>query len=345
MATVFLAGFSPAGLVHLPKLDQPTQIPPEENNEAAQTPQEENSEPVAVALISGSESIFTSGDTVVLDGGGSYDADKGDRLTYKWSQTNGPTTNIKNPNSINPQFAAPVVDSQSLVTFQLIVSDSKEDSEPSSVDLTVCPSGSFTDVITGECVEEQAEPDKPVAKAVMIEPKKTSVNPKDIVSLDGSLSSDSLGGEALTYSWKQVGKPSSDLYVELTEPKSPRTDFTAPEVKTETDIKFDLVVTDDFSQLGQPYLESEPDTVTVRICPDKGFKDVKTGIFYHIKATGIDPKTNSCDYSKIDIRVRPIETAEKLPFAWHLYIVYTDAIGEEYYYRGGPNISQKRRIL
>jgi subtilisin-like proprotein convertase family protein len=61
---------------------------------------------------------------VMLNGGGSSDPDGGPSpLTYAWAQTAGPTVVINNPTSSTPTFEAPAVPSNTVLTFQLTVSD------------------------------------------------------------------------------------------------------------------------------------------------------------------------------------------------------------------------------
>lgn len=74
------------------------------------------------------------GDTIVLDGRGSYDLD-GELLTYTWQQTGGPEVQIGEGNSVMPQFEVPADNLPASLTFSLTVSDGHENSS-SSDDVT-----------------------------------------------------------------------------------------------------------------------------------------------------------------------------------------------------------------
>jgi hypothetical protein len=57
-----------------------------------------------------------------LDGSKSHDVD-GDRLTYSWSQTKGPTVILNGPNRSKATFTAPVVSKDTALKFELAVTD------------------------------------------------------------------------------------------------------------------------------------------------------------------------------------------------------------------------------
>jgi Ca2+-binding RTX toxin-like protein len=95
----------------------------------------ENQLPIADA---GNDQSVDAGDTVELDGSGSYDPD-GDDLSFSWKHLSGPTVIMKAPGSSNPTFIAPVpTGSSSLVLeFQLVVTDSKSSGQQDTVVVTV----------------------------------------------------------------------------------------------------------------------------------------------------------------------------------------------------------------
>ena len=74
-----------------------------------------------VADISGTHT-FISGETIVLDGSGSYDED-GDTLRYYWRQVRGPRLAIDNRFNDTLSFIAPEVNEPTQVAFYLIVFD------------------------------------------------------------------------------------------------------------------------------------------------------------------------------------------------------------------------------
>jgi len=80
-----------------------------------------NTQPKAKA---GADQIIHEGSLVILDERDSYDPD-GDTITYSWNQTDdtGITPPLSNVNSAVTSFAAPLVDSDVTLTFQLTVND------------------------------------------------------------------------------------------------------------------------------------------------------------------------------------------------------------------------------
>jgi hypothetical protein len=105
-----------------------------------------NKQPKANA---GKDQIVTAGDVVKLDASDSNDPDN-DRLEFSWRQTAGPNVNLDDPNNAKPKFTAPVVDKQTVLTFQLIVNDGSPkksvhpdcesgQSEPALVNITIKP--------------------------------------------------------------------------------------------------------------------------------------------------------------------------------------------------------------
>ena len=99
----------------------------------------------------GKDMTVTSGDTVKLDASASSDPDK-DELKYKWTQIAGPSVTLSDNTAIKPTFTAPVVEQQTVLTFQLTVNDGSPkksvhpscesgESNPNTVNITVKPKG------------------------------------------------------------------------------------------------------------------------------------------------------------------------------------------------------------
>jgi choice-of-anchor B domain-containing protein len=78
-----------------------------------------NNAPNAVA---GGSQTVNSGASVTLNGSASNDPD-GDALSYQWMQTAGATVTINNATSASASFTAPTVSSDTLLRFDLTVSD------------------------------------------------------------------------------------------------------------------------------------------------------------------------------------------------------------------------------
>jgi uncharacterized protein (TIGR03790 family) len=94
-----------------------------------------NHAPIADA---GEDIYAESGDTVVLDGSGSSDADRDD-LAFEWSQDpDTQSAGITDFDGAEVQFVAPVVQAETVLLFTLVVSDGVEDSSD-RVSITVSP--------------------------------------------------------------------------------------------------------------------------------------------------------------------------------------------------------------
>ena len=192
------------------------------------------SEPTADA---GPDQTVQSRDIVQFDGSNSSDPN-GSSLTYSWNQTSGPEVNLSDSTSSKPTFVAPETNEPIVLTFILTVTNAEgTTSEPDEVTITVNPTPIVLQPVS------DAGPDQ-------------SVQSRDIVQLDGSNSSDS-NGSPLTHAWAQIGGPA----VALSDSSSPTPTFTAPEVTDQTDLTFQLTVTNEEGTV------SEPDEVIITINP------------------------------------------------------------------------------
>lgn len=178
-----------------------------------------NEGPVADA---GGDQVFTSydnGDTLQLDGSNSSDPE-GDVLTYQWSIVSGNAT-LSDDTSVTPTLTYTGSDSDGIddeVIVQLVVSDGLETSAPSQATLL------FQDN-QGPSADAGAN--------------QSGINSGDLVTLDGSNSSDP-DGDSLTYRWTQVSGPS----VVLSNAASATPTFTAPDVNQASNLVFQLIVND-----------------------------------------------------------------------------------------------------
>ncbi len=167
-----------------------------------------NRPPVADA---GPDQSVNTGASVTLDGSSSSDPDH-DALSYKWTQTGGPTVSLSSSTAAQPTFTAP--GSASTLTFKLTVSDGKL-SNTDSVTINV--------------------PDRaPVANAGPDQ----SVNASSPVQLDASASNDPDKGDTLSYLWAQT----SGTPVTLSSTTAQKPTFTAP--ASSASLTFKLTVSD-----------------------------------------------------------------------------------------------------
>ena len=183
-----------------------------------------NQRPIAGA---GPDRGAALGDTVTLDGSGSFDPD-GDPLIYAWTlaqQPAGSTATLSDPSAVAPMLT---VDVRGVYVAQLVVSD-----------------GQLSSLIDAAIVFAPNTP--PVADAGPDQ----DVSVFDLVQLDGSASSD-FEGDSLTFQWTLLSAPEDSL-AQLSSP-------TAVDPTFEPDVfgvyEFELVVSDGFDA-------SVPDTVTV----------------------------------------------------------------------------------
>jgi len=197
---------------------------------------------VPIAVV-GSDQTVVEGAWVQLNGSSSYDPDGGP-LTYQWIQTGGISIELSDATVSNPTFTAPTdLLADEIISFQLVVSDADNDSNPASMAVTVLVSAPANRAPIAAVGENQ------------------TVAEGDLVQLDGSGSYDP-DGDLITYLWTQTAGISVELSDETLENPtlySP-TGLTSDEAPT-----FELVVND-----GE--LDSEPDsvTVTVQMSPDEG---------------------------------------------------------------------------
>jgi large repetitive protein len=172
-------------------------------------------------------------DPVTLYGFGS-DPD-GDAISFTWTQVhdtsgaplqqNDTVVVLSDNGAINPTFTAPSVSTSQQhidLVFQLITNDGHLPSGPSYVTIRVNNTN-----------------DPPVASPAV---SPASALEGDLVTLDGGLSSDP-NGDALTYTWAQVGTP----VVALSDIHAAMPTFTAPVVSAQVGsitLTFDLTVSD-----------------------------------------------------------------------------------------------------
>ena len=180
--------------------------------------------PVANAGIN---KTVAEGTIVQLDGSGSYDED-GNPITYLWTAPNG--INLDNNTLQKPSFTAPEVNVNTIYTFTLVVNDGTDNSDPSTVKITVLQINK-----------------RPVANAG---PDK-SYNEGSSVSLNGSLSSDP-DGDVISYKWTSLDG------IILFDALGVSPSFTAPQVNNDKNYRFKLEVADGV-------LTSLADTVVIKV--------------------------------------------------------------------------------
>lgn len=179
----------------------------------------------------GTNQIVNEGDLVTLDGSKSNDPD-GDNLSYQWSS---PAEIVLNSRTLSqPAFIAPNVNVDTQFTFSLIVNDGMTDSDLDDVVITV----KNKDINTNNI---------PVANAGIDQ----IVNEGDIVTLDGTNSSDA-DGDKLYYEW------TVPTNIKLNSTTNSQPVFIAPSVAEDTQYDISLIIND-----GK--INSTPDNIVILV--------------------------------------------------------------------------------
>ena len=183
---------------------------------------------VVVAVLNNNPPKAHAGDSqqvnenqlVSLDGSESKDSEDSS-LDYLWQQvdSSGYSVDLNNANIARPTFTTPFVAADTELTFQLTVSDSLGKSSDANVSIAII----YNNPPTANAGANQ------------------EVNENQLVQLDGSASSDT-EDDSLTYSWQQVD--SSGYSVTLIDPKTTTPTFTTPFVVADTELTFQLTVSD-----------------------------------------------------------------------------------------------------
>ena len=111
----------------------------------------------------GLDQVASVGATVQLDGSASNDP--GGSPSYKWTQTTGPAVTLSDSTAVKPTFTAP--SSPTSLTFQLVVTDGSQSSDPSSVTIHVTGGGdNVASTATVSASSENASSGQTAAKAI-----------------------------------------------------------------------------------------------------------------------------------------------------------------------------------
>jgi hypothetical protein len=238
------------------------------------------------SVYAGSDQKVTAGSSVTLNGSATR-ANSGIIFSYLWKQSNSsPLVILSDVTRPISHFTAPSVSADTVLTFQLIVTDNLGQVATDSVNVLVQPISVETNLIkpnsnssqvvkipsnntgsgdagnnndnttasnvpplTPQLSNLSSESHPPVAKAGSDQ----IVDENSTVILDGSRSYDIDSNSILRYSWAQIaGSPT----IALANANTPTLVFTAPNVSGDTTFSFDMTVTDN---------EGESDTSTVNL--------------------------------------------------------------------------------
>lgn len=217
---------------------------------------EVNKENVPPVAVPGAAQSVIVGDLVQLDGSQSHDPD-GDAISHQWTFSNKPfgsSAQLNNADQVSPSFIADVAGDY---VVALTVSDGK--SARLSATATVRISAEIKNA-------------KPIA-AINAE-KVVGLN--KAVTLDGSTSSDA-DGDALTYSWKLVSKPTFS-FASLRDANS----MTASVTPDETGIYIAELVVNDGHEDSDPVRVSIDAIKVINPLPTGSGVMIKSSYFYGI---------------------------------------------------------------
>jgi len=165
---------------------------------------EDFSEPDEVLILVGNQPpIIAVGPNIItpvsgritLDGSSSYDPDRIDELSYKWTQLEGPEVILRNAETATPYFTC---DQEGIYVFELVVSDGFVDSEPRLIEVeTVSVTNNQYNLYAGFSTDEYFHyPDISGSKVVysvgQFDNYRWSIKSKDLET--GELNETFLGG-------------------------------------------------------------------------------------------------------------------------------------------------------
>ena len=168
----------------------------------------------APSAQAGADQRISEGKLVSLDGSDSQDSD-GSIVSYLWQQTDGPNVDLDDPTSSIPTFTTPAVSEDTELVFQLQVTDDDGATAISTTTITI--NNAPTAIITTD----------------------TRTNESAQHTLSAATSADP-GGTITSYLWQQTDGPDIDL----DDPTSATPTFAVPAVSSDTDLIFQLQVTD-----------------------------------------------------------------------------------------------------
>ena len=89
-----------------------------------------------IAMLATDNLVAHLGDRVVLDGSVSSDTD-GNEITYHWSQSDGPSVEIMNADTVTATVTIPMLERDDVITIDLVVSDGQTESNKVSAVIDV----------------------------------------------------------------------------------------------------------------------------------------------------------------------------------------------------------------
>jgi hypothetical protein len=193
-----------------------------------------NQEPTADA---GADQTVNEGDAVKLDGSASSDPDRGDTLTYSWTQTAGTDATLSEASSKTPTFTAPDVGTDGdTLTFKLTVNDGNGHTATDTVKVLVkdVPEPSPPDEITAATTTTTTATTNTTATSLILNPI-SNVPWGQTVTVSGKLtsadeddgSSSAISGQSITLTGTEI-KEEQTISTETQSDGTFTATFTAP---------------------------------------------------------------------------------------------------------------------
>lgn len=167
------------------------------------------------AVDAGEDFEIKEGETAKLDGSAT-DTD-GEIESYLWKQISGPEITLNNADTPMASFDAPQVDENTIMLFELTVTDNDNGQAKDSVEVTVLNVNQAPQVDAGS---------------------NQTVQKNDLVTLSGTASD--TDGEVISYLWQQT----EGTAVTLTTPTQLSTEFTVSHISANETLKFSFTATD-----------------------------------------------------------------------------------------------------
>ena len=220
----------------------------------------------------GADQFVASAAAVTLQASAS-DPD-GDALSYRWLQLSGPAVALTADDTLTARFTAPSVSAETVLEFELTVSDSKGLSASDRVRINVQAATSGNAPVVDAGSDQR-------------------VNSDTWVTLSGT--ANDADGDALHYSWRQIG----GTEVALETPTAASSRFLAPTVSAETELLFELTVTDSSGLNASDQIRVQVQAATLGSAPvaDAGADQIVTGATtVWLRGSATDADSNALRY-------------------------------------------------
>lgn len=265
-----------------------------------------NTPPTAIA---GPDQFLEAGETVILDGFQSFDAD-GSINQHSWRQLSGTPVTLPVPEYGRNTFVMPDIGVGSSLVFELTVSDDRGASATDTMNVTQVVSNIPPEAFAGSDRRRDAG---------------------DVVTLDGSFSRDE-DGVIEAYQWTQITGPNVILSNNMTAMAS----FSMPTLLAGQELEFELSVTDDRGAvssdrvvIGRMKEVTLVSTVSSGIAPLQVYFVIKTDISSRATNYGMDYDGDGV-FDKVSTNADGFEYVYTDTGSYHPYVSVLDEQGQSF---------------